>query len=178
MSRLVALAAVLIAGCVAYSPPLDEKAGAKPGMAYLGGIFVDASTTLPKNVTLGVTYENVESGVIHTFKFLKERQFQALEVPPGSYRVKQWFMASLFNEVLVRGTPKGALFTRQIKVAPGQAYFVGQHSANGTITSSGTMVYYNTQLQPQRVNPTPEDQAAFAARYPNLGRLPLVRAYD
>ena len=178
MRRLLCLLALFIAGCVAYSPPLDEKASARPGMAYLGGIFVDVSTTLPKNVSLGVTYENVETGVIYTFKFSKERQFQALEVPPGNYRVKQWFMATMFNEALVRGTPKGALFTRQVKVAPGQAYFVGQHTANGTITNAGNMVYYNTQLQPQRIAPSADDQAAFAARYPNLGKLPLLRAYD
>ena len=178
MKRFIAVAAVFIAGCVAYSPPLDEKAGAKAGMAYLGGIFLDVSTTLPKTTSLGVTYENVDTGIIYTFKFLKERQFQALEVPPGNYRVKQWFMATMFNEALVRGTPKGALFLRQVKVAPGQAYFLGQHTATGTITHSGNMVYYNTQLQAQRITPTPEDQSAFAARYPNLGKLQLVRAYD
>jgi len=178
MRRLLALLPVLIAGCVAYSPALDQKAAAKPGMAYLGGIFVDISTTLPKTTSLGVTYENLDTGVIHTFKFLKERQFQVLEVPPGSYRVKQWFMATMFNEALVRGTPKTPLFQRQIKVAPGQAYFVGEHTATGTITHGGNVVYYNTQLQPKRITPSADDQAAFAERYPNLGKLPLVRAYD
>jgi len=179
MRRLLCLFALLLAGCVAYSPALDPKAEAKPGMAYIAGIFTDVSTSLSKNVSLGVTYENVESGVIHTFKFQKDgKDIQALEVPPGSYRVKQWFMANMLNEALVRGTPQGALFVRQIKVAPGQAYFLGEHSATGTITTAGNMVYYNTQLRPLRIAPTPADQAAFATRYPNLGRLPLVRAYD
>ena len=49
MRRLLSLLALLVAGCVAYSPPLDEKAAAKPGVAYLGGIFLDVSTTLPKS---------------------------------------------------------------------------------------------------------------------------------
>ena len=179
MKRLIAIAAVFIAGCVGYTPPLDQKVVAKPGMAYIAGIFTDVSTTLSKSVSLGVTYENVESGVIHTFKFQKDgKDIQALEVPPGSYRVKQWFMASMFNEVLVRGTPQGALFVRQIKVAPGQAYFLGEHSATGTITTGGNMVYYNTQLRPLRITPSAADQAAFATRYPNLGQLQLVRAYD
>jgi hypothetical protein len=175
---LTAAAAALIAGCVAYTPVVQTTANPKPGMAYLTGLYIDASTTLPKNVTLGVTYENVETGVIHTFKFEKERMFQALEVPPGNYRVKQWFMASMFNETLVRGTPKNPLFQRQVKAAAGQAYFLGQYTATGTITHSGNMTYYNTQLQPVSITPSPADQRAFAERYPNLGKLPLVRGYE
>jgi len=175
-----ASAALLLAGCASYSPVLEPTAAPKPGMAYLAGIFIDQSpprTGLP--IYLGISYEHGETGTLHTLAFQKEdkREIQAIEVPPGTYRVQGWFMSNFSNEVLARGKTQGPLFTRQLKVSADQVYFLGQYTGSGTITTSGNMIYYNATMRPQRLVRGPADEKALAARYPNIAKLPLQNAF-
>jgi hypothetical protein len=177
LDRLCLAATLLVAGCVSYSPTVETSSTPKPGMGYLTGIFVDA-TTPPAKRNLGVTFENQETKTQHTVAFQKEgREYQLIEVPPGTYRVSGWFMASMFNEAMMRGKPSGALFTREIKVSADQVHFLGHYSGSGTVTNSGNMVYYNASIKPERVAPLSTDRDAFAAKFPNFGKLPMKPAF-
>src|SRR5258708_34320080 len=129
LRRLVLLAAALVAGCVAYSPTIDKAAAPKPGMAYLTGVFIDASVLSGGLIQrrLGITFENKDNLTQHTVQFQTDgRDLQLIEVPPGTYRVPSWFMANTMNEGLVRGKPRGNLLTRDCKVPADQAYCLGQ----------------------------------------------------
>ena len=175
---LAAAALLSLGGCVAYSPEVDRQASPKPGMAYLAGIFRDESAKGQRK--LGISYEHVETATTHTFEFQKDgkAELQVIEVPAGTYRVRDWFMASgLTNEVMVRGKPQGALFTRQFKVAPDQVHYLGEYVGSGTVTPAGTIVYYNANMRPLRILPAPRDERALAERFPNFGKLPLKAAY-
>ena len=176
-----AAATLLLAGCVSYAPVLEPTAAPKPGMAYLAGIFIDQSPPrkgLP--IYLGISYQNGETGTLHTLAFQKEdkREIQVVEVPPGTYRVQGWFMANSFNEVVARGRPQGPLFTRQFQISAGQVYFLGQFTGSGTITSGGNMIYYNATMKPERLVRGPADENALAAQYPNISKLPLRNAFE
>ena len=180
MKRLLACALLLIAGCVSYSPVLDRSSPAKPGMAYLAGAFTDQSAPrkgLP--IYLGISYEHIETGTLHTMAFQKEdkRGIQVIEVPPGTYRVQSWFMANFSNEVLARGKTDGALFKRQFKVDADQVHFLGEYTGSGTITSGVNMIYYNANMRPLRILPRPADQQELSEKYPNISKLPLRAAY-
>jgi hypothetical protein len=179
LRRATVLATLLLYGCVAYSPVFDAASAHKPGMAYLAGVFMDETAQSARFRSLGIAYEHIETGTTHTFEFQKEGKSDLLviEVPPGTYRVHSWFMTGLGNEVMVRGKPQGALFTRQFKAAADEAHFLGQYAGSGSATSSGTMVYYNARMRPLRIMPRPADQKAFETRYPNIGKLPLKAAY-
>ena len=180
LNVLAGLVTLLVAGCVAYSPVVDSQATVKPGMAYLTGIFTDVSTQGGSR-TIGITYENADNLSQHTFAFRKEQgrgELQVVEVPPGTYRAKSWFMAGITNEVMVRGELKGALFLRTFKVEPGQVYFMGEYSGSGTVTTSGNMIYRNAQMRALRITPTPIDRGALVDKYPNVGKLPLKSAYE
>jgi hypothetical protein len=173
---VLAATALLLASCVAYSPVVGESTAHKPGMGYLTGVFRDQSA--PARRLLGISYENVDTLTLHTIAFQKESpSLQVIEVPPGTYRVQGWFMASMFNEVMVRGKPQGVLFTRTFRVAPDTVHFLGEYTGSGTVTTSGTMIYYNAQMRPTRIVPDLGDQKAFADKFPNLGKLPLKAAY-
>lgn len=176
-----AITAALVAGCVSYSPTVDTSSIPKPGMAYLTGIFVDTSAQSSGALVhrqLGVSFENQETKTQHTVAFQREgRDYQLVEVPPGTYRVASWFMANTLNEVLVRGKPQGALFTREFKVTADQVHFLGHYTGSGTVTQSGNMIYRNAQLRPERIAPLSTDREAFAARYPNFAKLPMKAAY-
>jgi hypothetical protein len=165
---------------VSYSATVETSSSPKPGMAYLTGIFVDTSVQSGALVQrqLGVSFENQETKTEHTVAFRKEgRDYQLVEVPPGTYRVSGWFMANSFNEVLVRGKPQGALFTREFKVTADQVHFLGHYTGSGTVTQSGNMIYRNAQLKPERIVPLSTDREAFAARYPTFAKLPMKAAY-
>jgi hypothetical protein len=171
-----AIAAALVAGCVSYSPTIETSSRPKPGMAYLTGVFVD--TSVQSGSRLGVSFENQETKTQHTVGFQRGgRDYQLVEVPPGTYRVSSWFMANVVNEVLVRGKPQGALFTREFKVTADQVYFLGHYTGSGTVTQAGNMVYRNAQLKPERIVPLSTDREAFAARFPNFAGLPMKSAY-
>jgi hypothetical protein len=175
-----AIVAALVGGCVSYSATVETSSSPKPGMAYLTGIFVDTSVQSGALVQrqLGVSFENQETKTEHTVAFRKEgRDYQLVEVPPGTYRVSGWFMANSFNEVLVRGKPQGALFTREFKVTADQVHFLGHYTGSGTVTQSGNMIYRNAQLKPERIVPLSTDREAFAARYPTFAKLPMKAAY-
>jgi hypothetical protein len=179
MRSLLAAALLFLAGCVAYSPVLDPASAHKPGMAYLVGIFKDQTSQQARFRNIGIAYEHIETGTTHTFEFQKEGKSEllVLEVPPGTYRVQSWFMTGLGNEVMVRGKPQGALFTRQFKVAADEAHFLGEYTGSGTVTQSGTMIYYNANMRPLRIVPSPSDRQTFTSRYPSIGKLPLRAAY-
>lgn len=174
--------AALIAGCVSYSPTVETSQSPKPGMGYLTGIFVDTSTQSSASALvgrkLGITFENQETRSQHTVSFQKEgRDLQLIEVPPGTYHVATWFMASGFNEVMVRGKPQGALFTREFKVSADQVHFLGNYTGSGTVTQSGNVIHRNAQIKPERIVPIPADQQAFAAKFPNFAKLPMKAAF-
>lgn len=178
MRALAAWVALVLAGCVAYSPVVETTSTHKPGMAYLAGVFVDQGSDR-RYKALGISYEHLETATTHAFEFQKQgnSDLQLIAVPPGTYRVQSWFMTAFGNEVLVRGKPQGALFTREFKVAPDQVHFVGSYVGSGSVRNSGSMVYYNANLRPLRILPGPADEKAFAARYPNLGKVPVKAAY-
>ncbi len=179
---LVVGAAALVAGCVGTARYVDTSASPKPGMAYLTGIFVDASTQSMPVRKLIVTFENQQTQTQHTVEFQKDgRDLQLVEVPPGTYKVASWNLASMFNAPLIKGRPQGALFTREFKVAADQVHFLGEFTGTSTVTSTsnGSMVTtrYQAELRPQRIVPGPADQQAFAARFPAFGRLPMKAAF-
>jgi hypothetical protein len=173
-----ALVMLAIAGCVSYSPVYTPEGDVKPNMAYLVGIYNDASAKSSR--TLGITYENADNLTQHTFAFNKAEQIGqilVIEVPPGTYRAKSWFMASFTNEVMIRRDFTSESFLRTFKVEPGQAYFTGEYTGSGTVTQSGNMIYRNAQMRLVRPIPTTADRDALITKYPKLGKLPLKAAY-
>ena len=176
------LAPLLVAGCVGVAHNVDTSAAPKAGMGYLTGIFVDASTQTMPVRKLIVTFENQEKQTQYTIEFQKEgRDLQLVEVPPGTYKVVSWNLASMFNAPLIKGKPTSALFQRTFKVDADQVYFLGQFTGTSTVTSTsnGSMVTtrYAAQLQPERIVPVPADAQAFAARFPAFSKLPMKAAY-
>ena len=170
---------LLFAGCVTYSPVLDTSSTPKKGMAYLAGIFTEPGSYKDGN-SHGISYEHVESGELHTFRFQQggRREVQALEIRPGTYQVDGWFMADLSNGPLARSKPSGPLFSRRFTAAADQVHFLGEYSAYGSATYSNNTRQYDIRLHPVRVHAERKDVEAFAARYPNLAKLPMRAAYD
>jgi hypothetical protein len=178
LHRLLIAATLLIAGCVGVARTIDTASTPKPGMGFLTGIFVDASTQSMPIRKLLVTFENQETKTQHTVEFQKDgRDLQLLEVPPGTYRVSNWYLASMFNAPMITGKPQGALFTREFKVAADQVHFLGHFTGTSTVTNSGNMVYYNAQLKPERIVPVSTDRDDFAKRFPSFGKLPMRAAF-
>jgi hypothetical protein len=179
MLAVLVVQGLLFAGCVTYSPVLEPSSTPRKGMAYLAGIFTEPGSSKGGNYH-GISYEHVESAELHTFRFQQggERDVQALEIPPGTYRIDGWFMADVTDGPLARSKPTGPLFSRRFTVAADQVHFLGEYWAHGSAIYSSNRRLYSVRLHPLRVHAEQRDVEAFAARYPNLAKLPMRAAYD
>jgi len=136
--KSAALASVLVSvvmsvGCanLHYGSPVEPSARPNPQRSYLYGRFSLDSDFMNK-VRLALQIENTGNGEILSLRLLNEQQVYAVEVEPGTYRLKGFIYALLgavmeFETTKIQLPAEPAYLTAQFTAEPGKAYYLGDY---------------------------------------------------
>ena len=136
--KSAALACVLVAvvmsvGCanLNYRSPVEPSARPNLQKSYLYGRFSLDSDFMNK-VRLALQIENSGNGKILSVRLLNGRQVYAVEVEPGTYRLKGFVYALLgavmeFETTKIQLPAKPSYLTAPFTAEPGKAYYLGDY---------------------------------------------------
>jgi len=124
---------LIISGCanLNYRPPLEPAFVPNPKKSYVYGRF-NLERDFMNKVRLALQIENMVNGSILSLRLLDKQQVYAVEVEPGTYKLKG-FVYALLGAVMEFETSKiplpvqPAFLKDRFSVEPGKAYYLGDY---------------------------------------------------
>lgn len=175
LGRVLCLAlAMLVAGCVSFTPTVGEGAPPEPGSAYLFGRF--SLRTLPNpdsvlHLRIGLLVQEANTHETISIEFERGGRAAAVAVKPGTWRViGASFAFADYERQSERHFPDGSPMLKPFRVEAGHAYYLADFL--GTVTLGQVRRWNVGEIHDNYA----DTRADFARRYPRLQDLPQARA--
>ncbi|MCK5706384.1 MAG: hypothetical protein KAI43_01935 [Candidatus Aureabacteria bacterium] len=140
------LLSFVFSGCASldYRKPLNSSIQPKASKSYLYGRFFLQRDFMNK-WRLALRFENITNGNIISIRLLNEKPVYAVEIDPGTYRLKDIVYAPLgammdFEITKLTVPSEPAYLHNSITVEPGKIYYLGDFSGSSRRVGFGTGV--------------------------------------
>lgn len=172
MAALAAVALAALSGCASWTQPVGVYDKPAADMAYLYGDFTVAGPSMVVGLypTLGLVL-NCADGGYYAVRFKRKPDgLQILPLKPSTCSLKEIVFASGDNYEKGR-KPFGLKYTNDLVLSAGNAYYLGDMTAEATVVSDGRMIHANWRMTGIADN-FDQTTAAAKAAFPNFAGLP------